>query len=89
MDTHSELPWAGEIRRALRAAVRRHQGENTSAEMELHIHAAIEAGWRIPEDSYKDFWETARAIAGLDGSLKQFPIQGFMKREVERLTPVV
>ncbi len=82
MEQDSEPAWAGEIRKALMEAVKMVR-EGHPTEAMPHILAAMDAGWPLPED-YRDFWGTARAIAGLDGSLKQFPVDAFLRREMTR-----
>jgi hypothetical protein len=83
LDTNSEPPWAGAMRKALMAAVKMVR-EGGPSEVMPHILDAMTAGWKAPDDAYADFWRTARAINELEGSIKQFPIKQFFDREVER-----
>lgn len=81
-----EHDWEQPLRHALSMAVGVVKGREgcTMAELEERLAAARSAGWSIPADGYQDFWATARKVADLEGSIRQWPIKSFMDREVER-----
>jgi hypothetical protein len=86
MEHQLEPRWLGAVRKALMVGVTIMRGDckYSDADLEEVIQQAAATGWPMPTDDYRDFWGTARAIAGLDGSLKQFPVAAFLAREVRR-----
>lgn len=77
-----------ELRQALTCAVAELRTGNPqdTQRLESHLDSARELGWKPSDDSHDDMWGTARAITNLTGSIKQFPVNAFLQREVERNT---
>lgn len=83
MDSNLEPPWTRELREALAGAVGAlRAGDPLGAEG--RIADAVDAGWPASGEALTDLWDTARKVNDLTGSLKQFPVNAFIEREINR-----